>query len=90
VENPPRILADGLVMRLDEKKWPEPPIFKRIAERVERQEMRRAFNVGIGMVLVTPPSDVAKMRAAVEGAGETAFEIGEIVAGEGPSRVEFA
>jgi hypothetical protein len=38
---------------------------------------------------VTPPSDVAKIRAAVEKEGETAYEIGEIVGGEGPSRVEF-
>ena len=31
VENPPRVLADGLVMRLDERSWPLPPIFGRIA-----------------------------------------------------------
>jgi phosphoribosylformylglycinamidine cyclo-ligase len=89
VENPPRILADGLVMRLDESRWPEPPIFQKIARKVERPEMRRTFNVGIGMVLVTPASDVAALRAACEREGELSYEIGEIVAGEGPSRVEF-
>ena len=36
-----------------------------------------------------PPSDLEKIKTAVEKEGETAFEIGEIIAGEGPSRVEF-
>jgi phosphoribosylformylglycinamidine cyclo-ligase len=89
VENPPRILRDGLCMRLDEKSWPRPAIFARIAERVDAAEMRRTFNVGIGMVLVVPPSDVEAVRAACEQAGETSFLIGEIVAGEGAARVEF-
>jgi phosphoribosylformylglycinamidine cyclo-ligase len=91
VENPPRILRDGLVMRLDEKQWPEPAVFRRIAAggNVERGEMRRAFNLGIGMVLVVPPGDVAPVRAAAEQTGERAYEIGEILAGEGPARVEF-
>jgi phosphoribosylformylglycinamidine cyclo-ligase len=91
VENPPRILRDGLLMRLDERAWPEPPIFGRIAEAgVERHEMRRTFNLGIGMVLVVPPADVERVRAACEGAGERSFVIGEVAAVDGPARVEFA
>jgi phosphoribosylaminoimidazole (AIR) synthetase len=87
VENPPRILRDGLVMRLDESKWPRPAIFDQIARKVDQAEMRRTFNMGIGMVLVAPPSDVPAIVAACE--GESCFEIGDIVAGEGPARVEF-
>jgi phosphoribosylformylglycinamidine cyclo-ligase len=94
LENPPRVLRDGLVMRIDEKSWDEPAIFRRIAEGggVDRAEMRRTFNLGIGMVLVVPPGEVARVRAACEAEGERTFEIGsigEIVAGEGPARVEF-
>jgi phosphoribosylformylglycinamidine cyclo-ligase len=89
VENPPRILRDGLMMRLDEKRWPQPAIFQKIAQVVERAEMRRTFNAGIGMVLVAPAGDVPAIRAACEAAGETSFEIGEIVAADGPARVEF-
>src|SRR5439155_26498317 len=67
VENPPRVLADGLVMRLDEKRWPEPEIFQHIARAgVERQEMRRTFNCGLGLVIVVPPADAEKVRAACE------------------------
>jgi phosphoribosylformylglycinamidine cyclo-ligase len=90
VENPPRVLRDGLVMRLDERAWPEPAIFRRIAAGgVERAEMRRAFNVGLGLVMVVPPADVEPVRAACDAAGEQSFLVGEIVAGEGPARVEF-
>jgi phosphoribosylformylglycinamidine cyclo-ligase len=89
VENPPRILGDGLVMRLDEKSWPEPAIFGKIARKVERAELRRTFNAGIGMVLVATAGHVKAIRDACEAEGETSFEIGEIVAAEGPSRVEF-
>jgi phosphoribosylformylglycinamidine cyclo-ligase len=90
VENPPRILADGLVMRLDEKRWPLPEVFQKIAAAgVERAEMRRTFNCGLGMVAVVPPADAEKVRAAIEGTGERAFVVGDIVAGEGAGRVEF-
>jgi phosphoribosylformylglycinamidine cyclo-ligase len=91
VENPPRVLADGLVMRLDEKRWPEPAIFQHIARAgVERQEMRRTFNCGLGLVIVVPPAEAEKVRAACEAAGEAAFLVGDIAAGSGPGRVEFA
>jgi phosphoribosylformylglycinamidine cyclo-ligase len=90
VENPPRILADGLVMRLFESRWPVPEIFTAIARAgVEPGELRRTFNVGLGMVIVAPPEEAEKIRLACEAAGEAAFEVGEIARGEGPSRVEF-
>jgi phosphoribosylformylglycinamidine cyclo-ligase len=91
VENPPRVLADGLVMRLDERKWPLPPVFGKIAASgVARSEMRRTFNCGLGLVAVVPANDAEKVRAAFEGAGEHAFIVGDIAPGSGPSRVEFA
>ncbi|HUS65662.1 MAG TPA: AIR synthase-related protein, partial [Kofleriaceae bacterium] len=93
VENPPRVLADGLVMRLDEKAWPEPDVFRRIAAAgVERAEMRRTFNCGLGLVIVVPKSDAEAVRAAVEAAGERAFVVGDIAGGTAgePSRVEFS
>ncbi len=91
VENPPRVLADGLVMRLDERSWPLPVVFQKIAASgVARSEMRRTFNCGLGLVAVVPASDAEKVRAAFEGAGEHAFIVGDIAPGSGPSRVEFA
>jgi phosphoribosylformylglycinamidine cyclo-ligase len=93
MENPPRVLRPGLVMRLDERAWPEPPIFAQIAEcgQVAREEMRRTFNLGIGMVIVVAPAAAAAVQRACEAVGERCFAIGEIVAGEADAaaKVEF-
>jgi phosphoribosylformylglycinamidine cyclo-ligase len=91
VENAPRILADGQIMRIDEKRWPAPPIFARIASAgVEHAEMRRTFNMGLGMLVVVEPSGADAVEQALAGAGERVFRVGEIVAGDGPARVEYA
>ncbi len=91
VENPPRVLADGLVMRLDEKSWPQLAVFGKIAASgVSRSEMRRTFNCGLGLVAVVAPGDAERVRAAFEAAGERAFVVGDIAPGSGASRVEFA
>ena len=53
--------------------WPEPPVFDllRRAGHVAEDEMRAAFNLGIGLI------------AVVGGAGEPGLPIGEIVSGAG-------
>ena len=90
VENPPRVLRDGLVMRLDESRWSRPAVFDKIAAAgVARDELRRTFNCGLGLVAVVPPSDVERVGAALEGAGERVFTVGDVVAADGPARVEF-
>jgi phosphoribosylformylglycinamidine cyclo-ligase len=56
VENPPRIFADdALAVELDATTWQVPPILELIASAgVAEDEMRRTFNMGIGMVVVVP------------------------------------
>ncbi len=91
VENPPRVLSAGQVMRLDESRWPTLDVFAKIAAAgVARAEMRRTFNCGLGLVVVVAPADAEPVRAAVETAGERAFVVGDIVAGTGEPHVEFA
>ncbi|MDY0002364.1 MAG: phosphoribosylformylglycinamidine cyclo-ligase [Polyangia bacterium] len=80
LENPPRILPSGLGFVLDTGAWPEPPIFGLIAQAgVEKDEMRRTFNLGIGMLLVVSPADVGRTRELAEACGETVYEIGEVL-----------
>jgi phosphoribosylformylglycinamidine cyclo-ligase len=53
-----RVLPDGLVARIDWDAWERPPVFHWLAEQgVEEEEVRRVFNLGIGMcaVVSTPP-----------------------------------
>jgi phosphoribosylformylglycinamidine cyclo-ligase len=90
VENPPRVLRDGLALRLDEGAWPEPAIFQRIAAAgVERAEMRRTFNLGLGMLLYVAPASTEAVRAACEQAGERALVVGEVVESSGAPTVVF-
>jgi phosphoribosylformylglycinamidine cyclo-ligase len=60
VGNLSRVLPDGLEARIDWDSWERPPVFGWLAEQgVEEDELRRVFNVGIGMCAVVPeaPAD---------------------------------
>jgi len=79
IENPPRIFAtDEFAVELDPRTWDVPPIMQLIAGAgVARDEMHRAFNMGIGMVVVVP-ADAAE-RAIELLKPERARAIGRIV-----------
>ena len=50
-----RVLPGGLAARIDWESWNRPPVFAWLAERgVEEDELRRVFNLGIGMCAVLP------------------------------------
>ena len=92
VENPPRILRDGLLMRLHQETWPVPSVFERIARagNVSAAEMRRTFNLGLGALIVVAPEAEAACIAACEATGERAFSVGEVAqTSDGEPRVEF-
>lgn len=77
VENLPRVLPEGLQAQVKKDAIKVLPIFELMSEHVERDEMFRAFNMGVGMVLVVEESNVAKVLSQTDG-----YLIGEIVAGE--------
>jgi phosphoribosylformylglycinamidine cyclo-ligase len=53
-----RVLPEGVGVELDWDSWKRPQVFGWLAEQgVEEQELRRVFNVGIGMCAVVPASD---------------------------------
>lgn len=83
LENIPRILPEGVSVRIDRNSWEVPPVFslmQRIGS-VERREMFRTFNMGIGMVIICSPDDKAQIIGHIEERGEKCLEIGEVVAG---------
>jgi phosphoribosylformylglycinamidine cyclo-ligase len=50
-----RVLPAGVEARIDWNSWRRPPVFAWLAERgVEEDELRRVFNLGIGMCAVVP------------------------------------
>jgi phosphoribosylformylglycinamidine cyclo-ligase len=90
IDNIPRVLPDHLAAELDATRWELPPVFRWLAEaaKIERSEMARTFNCGIGMIAIVAPREAAAARAAMEKAGERVIEIGRIV--KRPSRDEGA
>jgi phosphoribosylaminoimidazole synthetase len=82
IENPPRAVAEGLAPRLDWAAWRRPPVFDWLAEvgGVAEAEMRRAFNLGVGFLLIVAPDAAPGVLAALLDAGEDAFVCGDLVA----------
>jgi phosphoribosylformylglycinamidine cyclo-ligase len=81
--NIPRILAKGLGAEIKLGSWTVLPIFKLIQKlgKVSEHEMMRAYNMGIGMILVV---DADKKDEIVELLkNEKVYEIGKIIAKEG-------
>lgn len=62
-----RVMPKGLVAELDRGTWTPAPVFKMIEQRgrVERIEMERTFNMGVGMVAVVAPEDVDRALAVL-------------------------
>ncbi|MBL8379984.1 MAG: phosphoribosylformylglycinamidine cyclo-ligase [Burkholderiales bacterium] len=89
VENVPRVLPEGVGARLHRDTWSRPPIFDWLEREggVAHAEMHRVFNCGIGMVVVVAAEHAAKALAHLRAAGETVWQIGEIVerAGDAPA-----
>jgi phosphoribosylformylglycinamidine cyclo-ligase len=91
VENPPRIFADdSLAVELDASTWDVPGIFKLIQSAgIADEEMRRTFNMGIGMIIVVP-ADAAQKAVSLLGPSAKARVVGKLVprAGGEPSRLK--
>ncbi len=83
-ENIPRMLPEGICAVVDKNSYPIPPIFKLMQKKgnLEEKMMYNTYNMGLGMVLALDPSDVDKVVAALEGAGEKAYVVGKVEAGE--------
>jgi len=80
VENPPRAIAPGLAARFDWSAWTPPPVFGWLADvgGVDEAEMRRTFNLGLGLLLIVSPRNAEAVLTALLNAGETAFVCGEL------------
>jgi phosphoribosylformylglycinamidine cyclo-ligase len=78
--NLPRSLPPGLTARVDRASW-EPPVVFRVVQAlggVADDEMARATNLGVGMVLVLPPAAADRAAAFLAGRGIDAWVMGEV------------
>ncbi len=85
IDNVPRVLPQGMAAQFHSQSWTIPPIFRLIQQRgnIDRNEMYRVFNMGIGMVLIGSPDNVGPLTQALP----EAKVIGEVVKQEGKARV---
>jgi phosphoribosylformylglycinamidine cyclo-ligase len=86
-ENIPRVLPEGLGVRIRQDSWPEPGIFGLIRKygNLDEKVMFSTFNMGIGFIFIVARDDKDAAFAALETLGETAFSLGEVISGEGVS-----
>jgi phosphoribosylformylglycinamidine cyclo-ligase len=89
LENIPRVLPDDRRAVIDTRRWPLPPLFAMLQAggHVAAEEMARTFNCGIGMIAILDRDQAEDVTAALEGAGESVFEIGRIEQGPRGCRV---
>lgn len=88
--NIPRTLPDQYAAKVYPSRWLLPEIFKVIEKegRVDRNEMYKTFNMGIGMVLVIDPKDKTKTMAILKKSRQPGFVIGEVVCVGGNKKME--
>ncbi len=83
--NIPRVLPDGLEAVIETDSWPQPTIFDWLQKtgNIERREMLRTFNCGIGMTIVVARDDTDRSLDILRRNGEEPRLLGEIRAGNG-------
>lgn len=83
-ENIPRVLPEGTKVVLYPGRWNAHAIFYLLEKwgNIEREEMYRGFNMGIGMVLILSAGEVKDAMAELIKCGEEPYLIGEVVEGD--------
>jgi len=80
-----RVLPPDADARLERGSWTPPPVFGLLAERgsVDRPEMERVFNMGVGMTAVVAADDADKAIGLLSERGVPSWALGQIVTGAG-------
>ena len=82
-ENMPRMLREGVALKIDQNSYEVPEIFNLIAKRgnIPERDMYNTFNMGIGMCAIVPEDEAEKAIRILNEAGEEAYLIGEVIEG---------
>ncbi len=80
-----RVLPKNCDAQIHVDAWKVPPIFRFIQREgnIDNLEMFKAFNMGIGLVLVVSMDRLKGVSAQLSSLGETVYHIGEISRGKG-------
>ena len=90
-DNLPRILPKTICAVVETGSWTPLPIFEHLQQlgNVEREEMLRTFNMGVGLIAVVPADKFKRMKSTLDRAGEKFWVIGRSAPG-GDRKVIYA
>jgi phosphoribosylformylglycinamidine cyclo-ligase len=82
IDNTPRILPKGCKAIIDRASWPLPPIFDFLQKKgnIDREEMYRTFNMGIGLMVIVDHESTEDITRQFKALGEIPYIIGKIAA----------
>jgi len=91
IKNIPRVLPNGISVRLNGCSWTPAPVFQWLkrAGSIKASEMVRTFNCGIGMAVIVEATRAEAIAGLLRETGETVKTIGEVFAISGPPNVTF-
>jgi phosphoribosylformylglycinamidine cyclo-ligase len=78
-----RVIPAGLHARLERSSWTPAAVFQTVGEvgGIERLELEKTLNMGVGMVAVLPPAEADAALRELAALGQRAWVLGEIMAG---------
>lgn len=81
IGNTKRILPEGLSLQINWGAWEVPSIFQLIQEKgnVPEEDMRSAFNLGIGFIFIVSPENRDALITQLESAGEKPVVVGQVI-----------
>lgn len=84
IENIPRMIPEGLRVKIQKGSWPVLPIFEILKDlgNMAERDIYNTFNMGIGMVLAVDADKADEITAYLKSAGEEAYIIGTVAEGE--------
>jgi phosphoribosylformylglycinamidine cyclo-ligase len=82
--NTMRVVPKGLSLKIDWQSWKRPFLFDLIqtAGNVPESDMRRTFNLGVGLIMIVSSNEAAKVQSSLRRKRERPFVIGEVVQSE--------
>ena len=91
IENIPRVIPNDFSVTIDSSSWELPAIFKWLFEKneIERNEMYRTFNCGVGLVLFVDNNEKEKTIEFLNNNDESAWQIGEVTLNKKNKRVDI-
>lgn len=78
--NTMRVIPKGMRLSINWSAWEMPEIFKLIQNtgNISDEEMRKAFNIGIGLIAIADKNDVDSIIAIADELNESSFVLGEV------------